>query len=396
MRKGILIAAFAVLMGMGVVRPAFAESSATAESGAQIEVYSYDIDGSIDDVAVSEDGLVIFTGMAYREAESGRPEDRLQDGYALCIDARGNERWRLRENLGSLNTMRAPVFGEGGSASMLLYTRTNITGGQWEQVELLRVDSQGQIVSRQLIMGHVLDGRHIGEYAMMDNGYLISVSDGEFVLIPSGLGYAWEGEESYYFYGRGGNRVRELDELHGMELLAISRAHALMREEDGNVGLYSLDAHGNVKRLTTAFMREDNVYVEDLVSLENGGAAVSGCVWKTNSESEPCWIRRYDAQGNVVMEVSSGAWRQSGLVRLQSGFALVGFWNPRANGASKLMFLSDDGAWSDKVSLEELGMYVDEIAAMPDGSLLVLGGSLGDDGEEGRRLCAAIIPGEEF
>ena len=372
---------------------------------AEIPAYTYDIDGGIHGMAVSEDGLVVFTGMAYRDY--GEAENAKQDGYAICIDAQGNERWRVTQNLHedgvSLNVMRAPAFREDGSVTMVLETSFHLdAGGNWDQAELLRVGASGQIVSRSLMMGEQVDGLHyingFGAPAALGKNILLSRSERESDD-PTNMQTWMHPTNTYYLYGESGNRLRTLDALCALEIDRVSDAHALVIEQDKNTALYAIDGKGNVTRLATAYTPQGNVYVEDLLSLPDGGAAMTGFYWR--DEGNESFIRRYDAQGNVVFETKTGAWRQSGLAKTPNGFAAIGiFGEPLSSGelSRELMFFDGDGKLVLSRSLDELniagGGY--NIAALPDGSLMVASSVNAADEHSFSQLRVAVIPKEDI
>ena len=130
----------------------------------------------IGDLAVTPDGRVVMAGMT--SSSDGTLSDRTrsgQSGWVALVDLQGNTCWNFCSRYGSNDRMKAPVVHADGTITVLLETK----GGVYDQVELIRLDAAGNVLSRKPFVQLTQEGSAYApeEPGVFCGGYVIATID---------------------------------------------------------------------------------------------------------------------------------------------------------------------------------------------------------------------------
>ena len=206
-------------------------------------------------------------------------------------------------------------------------------------------------------------------------------------------------EKEYALFDWNGERLRTLDAEREGSLHAIAEHH-LVRIEGSEGTLMGVDEAGNETPLAHVLdVIEDRLLssrIYALLSLKDGGAAGVGFVSKDGAFKGR--FVRWDAQGNSVFDWQLVEETElQALVRTANGFAAVGYVDGRGSfdGVEwTLVFFDEAGIRVRSVSLGRAMRGGDSIAALPDGSLVVVQRVDNEGGTSNTRVT--IVPPEDL
>ena len=264
--------------------------------------------------------------------------------------------------------------------------------------ELIRLDGQGEVLERRTM----LEGGGVSSI------YKVFATDAGYVLREDGPdGFT---PLRYTLFDFHGEMVRQMDgwedaplpaELGRNAFFRIARRHTL-RDEGERTVLTALDAQGNETLLaelqgTRGDGRTQTGWV-DLISLDDGGAAVAGRAF--DGRVRKGRIARWDAQGNPVFDW----WLETGelmkLAQTNDGFValMLPVFDLDAEMPERrewtLARFNDDGVQTGGVSLGEMDEFVtaDMLALLPDGSVVVAYTDF--DRDSAGDVCVIAVPAE--
>lgn len=304
----------AALMLMFLAGVASAQTASTHTYGGSERDWLYHM-------ATSDDGLIALTG--WTESSDGTLSGRTKtgrSGWLLVIDSEGKEIVNFCTRLGNHDNLAYPVFHADGTLTVMLFAEDANLG--WVKLELIRLNMDGAVVSREVLMEKGVDDEYFVDVIGHDErGYIFSQR-----LIQKEGGYT-----HYELFDYDGGYVRRLDEWNGLN--AFADAHVLrFDQEDGKeIYLYARDAQDIERQLSKAFdLREDKlrpVMYDGFISLPDGGAA--GCGWvleKDEKKEERIGLfTRWDAQGNIVSEMRTPGVFFGDMVMIPGGFAATAY-----------------------------------------------------------------------
>ena len=362
--------------------PALLEAIA-APALAEIRTYTYG--GSGEDflvhLAVSEDGRIAMTGRS--DSVDGTLSSRTKTGHSawlLCVDAQGNVLTNFLTRHGARDCLRFPVFHGDGSLTAVL--DADSAGEQ----ELIRFDREGAILARTVIP--IPDGATgLGVSGMTDEGYLFYEVSGETII-------------RHTLYDWDGRFVRDWNADEDPGYVARAERH-VVRVSNSEGWLTAIDESGVEHPIAKVMAWSDegwDVYLNALLSLEDGGAVAAGYASDENGFRSG-YIARWDAQGKRVFE-----WWLPGeipftLERTPRGFAaaVCNVNSPNGIYEQALAFFDGDGIQTGSIPLGD-GVGDCETATLPDGGIAVLILYVVNAGEEPIDLNArlVIVPPEDF
>lgn len=355
-------------------------------AGAQAETYTYGGSGSdcLEDIAVSEDGRMLMTG--YASSTDGTLASRTKSGrsgWALCVNAQGEVLWSFCSRNGSEDEMRAPVFHDDGTATVLLLSR----GSEKELVELIRLDVDGKATDRVTLAENAdTEGKSLMMLSphAFAGGYVIGTLDSR----------NWAA--SYAAYDWKGRRLNTLDGLAAEDgIMAMSGAHAILGigeeiwlcalAQDGTrTPLAKLDEHREGETLSRRY--------NGMISLEGGGAAA--CGWIKMGEQRKGLFSRWNAEGQIVFEWVMDDVQLNDLAAADGGFVTYAFpdysfQNMPETLRLTLMRFDAEGIVGAQAALPEIPYGGScRLAALPDGRIAALEAWWSD---EGRMKTALVI-----
>ena len=379
MRKRVLPAIAALLGALCVC---------AGPGAAQAETRQYIFGGSGEDsvqaIAASADGRIVLAG--HTSSTDGTLASRTksgQSGWALCVDMQGEVLWSFCSRLGTQDRMDAPVFHEDGSVTLVLCAGM----GGWGAYELIRLDRNGEVVSRRTLM----EGGGISSLyrpQVTGAGYILREYGDD--LLPRRIA----------LFGFDGNLVREMEEwLPGAPYTSIRPAQRhVLHIGLSRARLTALDDQGNETLLAEPQDVIPNpgayaIYL-GMLSLPDGGVAAAG---RMAAEEPSGRLTRWDAQGNIAFDW----WVQAGdlfdLTGTRHGFAALmqPYEQPKSpeEFTWSLAFFGEDGIQTGSVSLPETETHNGVIAALPDGGVAVAQETYGMTKEPD--IVLTIVPGED-
>lgn len=183
----------------------------------------------IQDLAVTPDGRVVMAGMT--SSSDGTLSDRTregQSGWGALVDLQGNTCWNFCSRYGSNDRMKAPVVHADGTITVLLETK----GGVYDQVELIRLDAAGNVLSRKPLAQLTQEGSAYApeEPGVFCGGYVIATIDStkkiDFEPVyrySKGVVY----QPVYHFFDFDGNLLFETQAIWQNGIAQTSRAHVI-------------------------------------------------------------------------------------------------------------------------------------------------------------------------
>ena len=328
-------------------------------------------DDSLSDIAVSEDGRIVMAG--YTNSSDGTLSTRTKtgrSGWALCIDAQGNVLWSFCTRMGDHDMLRAPVWQADGSVMLMLDSEWVVEGDL--ELELIRLDARGEVVSRKtLLKANVDRDEYIDFERATDEGYVLQQTDEQ-------------GNWTYSLYGWDGELLDGMNPALGRPSAGrqyVRGEHHEIREAGNMRVLFAIDGQGNEIALAEAPMPVQGdlpTRFHALLSLSDGGAVGAGYVANGTPEHKGL-LTRWDAQGNRVFE-----WwlEQEGelfdIVRTPGGFAALAYdaqkWVSHGDEWS-LVFFDEQGVLVKGVPLgqaTEAWNRTGNVAPMPDGGYAIV------------------------
>lgn len=181
----------------------------------------------IGDLAVTPDGRVVMAGMT--SSSDGTLSDRIrsgQSGWGALVDLQGNTCWNFCSRYGSDDRMKAPVAHADGTITVLLETKD----GVYDQVELIRLDDAGNVLSRKPIAQLTQEGSAYApeEPGVFCGGYVIATIDSTKRIDFEPVYRHSEGvvyQPVYHFFDFDGNLLFETQALWQNGIAQTSRAH---------------------------------------------------------------------------------------------------------------------------------------------------------------------------
>ena len=267
------------------------------------------------DVSAMPDGGVLLAG--HTRSSDGTLSDRTkrgQTGWLCCTDANGKTRWNFCSRQAHLAVMRAPVVHADGTITALLSS----TGNERNLVELIRLNAEGEVLSRKTIVELGNDGANcpIENPGVFAGGYVLAQANNI-------AGYR---RITYRWFDFEGNEIKTVENQWDSAVMAVSERH-IIEAHDGAYWLCSLDKAGNDTRMCRLFDSSGRdimtrMTFTGLVTMEDGGAAA--CMYQ-GQDSEHCGrLIRFDADGGVRYQLDLGSFRPDDLRRTDGGFALTG------------------------------------------------------------------------
>lgn len=325
-------------------------------------------------MAVSDDGLIAMTG--WTESSDGTLSARTKtgrSGWLLVIDKDGKEIVNFCTRLGNHDHLSYPVFHEDGTLTVMLYAEDANLG--WVKHELIRLDMDGNVVSREVLMEKGVDDEYFVDVVGNDErGYVFSES-----LIRIEGGYT-----HYELFDYGGGYVRRLDEWNGLNAFADAHVLRFAQEDGKEIYLYARDAQDVEKQLSKAFdLREDKlrpVMYDGFLSLPDGGAAGAGwALEKDETKEERIGLfTRWDAEGNIVSEMRTPGWGYGEIALRPGGFAATAYpWDEMwVNDAVWTLYLLDqNGVMEETVPLTSDAQNTGHnacVGALGDGTIVTV------------------------
>ncbi len=358
-------------------------------AGALAETYTYGGSGSgcLKDIAVSEDGRILMTG--YTSSTDGTLASHTKSGrsgWALCVDARGEVLWSFCSRNGNEDEMRAPVFHDDGTATVLLFSRDS----EKELVEMIRLDASGTAVSRAVL----------AENTDIENKSLMTLSPhafaGGYVIGTQDI-RNWA--NTYAAYDWNGQRLGKPYELPSENgVMAMSEAHAIMGmgeeswlcalAKDGTrTPLAKLDDYREGEMLSRRY--------NGMVSLEGGGAAA--CGWIKMGEQRKGLFSRWDAEGKIVFEWVMDDVQLNDLIAADGGFVTYAFPDYSIQNIPEmfkltLMRFDEEGVVGAQAALPEIPNGGScRLAALPDGRVAAVETWWSDEGRMKTQLIIQAL-----
>ncbi len=345
-------------------------------------VYGGSEDDLLGEIAVGADGRAVMTG--YTNSHDGRLQSRTKKGrtgWALCVDGAGEVLWSFCSRLGVHDEMNCPVIHEDGSVTLLLYAERD--AGQ--EIELIRLDARGEVAKRRtLLKADAEDYIAIAPWRM-DQGYvLMRDKDADLEDIQ------------YLLFGFDGIQAALEPDLSGV--IAAAGGYAVQADAESQEGwLCRMDGFGRTERLTHLFDLGANglltTGIRGLLPVEDGVVGW-GYTWENEAQNRRrARLMRWDADGNAVLDAFVDADVLADAVCIPSGYAATAYtaYEDGVRGGNykwELLLLDAQGGVTHRRLL-----YLDSttgvdmpLAALPDGSVMVLGLVSDDRGE--RDACA--------
>ena len=329
-------------------------------AGAAAQPRTYIFGGSgddrLEDIAVSDDGRIVMTG--YTTSADGTLAGRTKtghSGWALCIDGQGNVLWSFCSRQGKEDTVRAPVFHEDGSVSVVLDSKTY---EGTSAMELIRLDAKGEVISRKTMRETVGDNALTLDGATRA-GYVLSEWEHMAPCLFCGL-YGWDGAF-----------IREVS----MHCVGVSYQHTLYRDENGGA-LYAIDEQG-VEMPLASWTRRENEYEYGLISLSDGGAAAIRDMH--DDSKEPLRLLHWDAQGDLVCDEQIEGLNRGNTSLCQTGKGLAMAYCLEDSSLDDgeewyswhLAFFDTQGRQTGTLPIGS-AIYSCEAAALPDGGVVAV------------------------
>ena len=309
----------------------------------------------VNSMAVAPDGRIAITG--YTESSDGTLSDRTKTwraGWVMMLDESMNVQWNFCSRSGDADHIRFPVFHEDGTMSAVHYT-------EGKQIKIIRLNAGGERIASKTVLT---------EYAQDENIYAVGVLD---------MGYLMErlrkngSRATHQLYDWNGNLLAAYE---GMTITdTVGGSHLLRRVKEG-IELCALDARGNLTPLSLVAQAErDGVMrlYEDIITLEDGGAAACGRIWEKPITGTEGLLSRWDAQGNLVFEMIVPMGELKAMARTDRGFAAacVAYDDPTAAHRWKLLEFDEAGVICTKHELYEDKLLTQcALAQAADGALL--------------------------
>lgn len=338
------------------------------------ETAVYTLGGSeadvIHDVTAMPDGGMLLSG--FTMSHDGTLDDRTKTGWTgwLCrVDAQGQVLWNFCSRQGSNDRMRAPVVHEDGSITVLL----SVSGNERNQVELIRLNPQGEVISRKTIldMPNAQGNGFMEEPGVFAGGYVLAGADNEpFLRIT----YRWFDFE--------GKLIKQVDRQWDSAVMAVSSGH-IVHAHDGAYWLCSLDEKGNDTQLCRLFEsnggdRMTRMTFTSLASLPDGGALA--CARQGYEAERKGRLIRFAADGSVVWQLDLGKFAPDDVRVAPEGFAMTG---ETQTGEYMLYWGDDAGKLLRSHVLYPVFSYQDScpMAILADGRTAVAGQTQGMKGK---------------
>ncbi len=322
-------------------------------------------------MTTSDDGLIALTG--WTESSDGTLTQRTKtgrSGWLLVIDSDGKEIVNFCTRLGSHDHLCYPAFHEDGTLTVMLFAEDATIG--WVKYELLRLDTDGKVLSRKVIAEKSGDEEHfISVVGRDERGYILQERS------YRGEGYTYTDLIDY-----DGNWVQRLDSWHQLD--AVADAHVIHAQgKDGkSMFLYRSDGEDSETKLCKVFdLRKDDLrpmMIDGFISLPDSGAAGAGWVLEkdeTKEERIGLFIR-WDAQGNVVSEMRTPGWGYGEMALRPGGYAATAYpWDEgwRNDSVWALYLLDQNGVMEAVIPLTSDAVNTGHnacVGALGDGTIV--------------------------
>ena len=343
------------------------------------------------DLAVTPDGRVVMSGMT--SSSDGTLSDRTrsgQSGWVALVDLQGNTCWNFCSRYGSDDRMKAPVAHADGTITVLLETK----GGVYDQVELIRLDAAGNVLSRKPLAQLTQEGSAYApeEPSVFCGGYVIATIDStkkiDFEPVyrySKGVVY----QPVYHFFDFDGNLLFETQALWQNGIAQTSRAHVI-EAIDQVYWLCALDEQGNHTKLARLYEGlRDTAEYPALVTLDDGGAMA--CLHQQVKGEESSVIQRWDAQGNLVSEIPLVGFCAKRLQVVQDRIVVCG----ETQGVCELLVLDHTGRVLSRQAVESFSQMGRSLLALDAQRVLLaeyVNGGVAPSGEYTWDVQLDVIP----
>lgn len=272
---------------------------------------------TVNGLADAGSGRIVMTGAT--DSCDGTLAGRTKTGHSgwtAMVDAQGNTLWNFCTRYGSRDMMTSPVVHEDGTITVLLHSN----GSEFEQIELIRLNDVGGVVSRKPLMT-IRDERcgWAPEWpGVFSGGYIVASYDRSISFDNPG-GNMPVYQPVYHGFDFDGNPLFETQAPWECSMACVGYAHTI-EVIDGTWALCALDEQGKRTMLSTLEnARERNRSYTALVSLPDGGAAAVQNWGGTDAR-----LRRWDAQGTLMGEMTLPNLRDCRIRLAGEGLAVIG------------------------------------------------------------------------
>lgn len=344
-------------------------ASACAQHDAAILRFGGSAPDQINDIAVTGDGRLVMAG--WTSSSDGTLSDRTksgQSGWVAMVDLQGNTCWNFCSRYGGDDRMMAPIVHEDETITVLL----NSNGNQFRQIELIRLDMDGQVISRKTLVR--LERERSGcapEYpGVFSGGYVIATYDLSSPIAFEPVYRYSDGvvyQPVYYWFDFDGNFLFSTQTLWQGSVAQVSENHVI-QAIDQTYWLCSLDRQGNHTKLVSLYdgLRTNMAY-NDLISLPDGGAAA--CRSQLIDGQAGTLIQRWDAQGKPVYEIGMKDYQANHVQCLGDRLIVCG----EIGGRNELMVLNAYGEALERYEAGEVLQTGRALAVLDDGTVLMAG-----------------------
>lgn len=344
-------------------------ASAFAQHDAAILRFGGSAPDQINEIAVTGDGRLVMAG--WTGSSDGTLSDRTksgQSGWVALVDLQGNTCWNFCSRYGSDDRMMAPVVHEDGTITVLL----NSNGNRFRQIELIRLDMDGQVISRRTLVR--LEQERSGcapEYpGVFSGGYVIATYDLSSPVAFEPIYRYSDGvvyQPVYHWFDFDGNPLFSTQTLWQGSIAQVSENHVI-EAIDQTYWLCALDGQGNHTKLVSLYdgLRANMAY-HDLISLPDGGAAA--CRSQMIDGQKGSLIQRWDAQGKTVYEIGMKGYQANHVQRLGDMLIVCG----EIGGRNELLVLNARGEVLECHEAGEVLQTGRALAVLDDGTVLMAG-----------------------
>lgn len=300
----------------------------------------------------------------YTSSSDGTLADRTKEGrsgWALCVNRAGEVLFSFCTRRGSQDEMEAPVFHADGTATMLL----NAHGHQKKQMELIRLDRDGNVLHRQILMETASEDVMLLGWAF-GGGYGVTKSN------------AITGRPQYAFYDWDGNALSTIQGERDGALAAVGGEHAVVFHDTG-FWLSALDARGQETRLAYLYdapygYAPPQTYGE-LISLSDGSCVAVGREAMRQGAAGVCI--RWTPDGQKAFDLRIQDWSLERIVQTADGYAILATGIEPDYGAETIvnrLFLVDEArGTTESAALPACYPYrAWDVGALSDGTPVVV------------------------
>ena len=333
-------------------------SSALAEPN--IRIYGGSGQDGMMAITVSNDGRIAMTGIT--TSNDGTLSSRTyteQSGWVLCVDASGNVLWSFCTQQGPYDYLRAPVFHEDGSLTIVQDSKSN----DKDQCELIRIDVNGKVITRQVMQVAPDEETSLSVEPVTDEGYILS-------LWPP------RSSENRALFDWNGRLLRMLEDEKLESILWRAKHHIL-----GYIGdeLWLTKIGENEMMMPLAQVLKDMAdeagewFPHDFISLPDGGAAAVIHQYDHSGHLDKGAVYRWDALGDAVFELALSDEIPESLAYTDNRFAVACFSaeSQEIPYEWKVVFFDEKGMRTGDISLGKGNNYA-RVITLPERGIAVM------------------------